>query len=84
MESSGVIVSSTSYIFISHREELIDTNIEESVSKMQSVIELARVIRDRKTIPTKYPLREVVVIDTDQQSLDQITSLQKYILEVTL
>lgn len=65
-----------------HREDLIDTNIEESVSRMQSVIELARVIRDRKTIPTKYPLREVVVIDTNQKSLDQVKLLQKYILEV--
>ncbi|XP_071817894.1 isoleucine--tRNA ligase, cytoplasmic-like isoform X3 [Apostichopus japonicus] len=75
-------IESVHYLMVPHpREELIDTNIEESVSKMQSVIELARVIRDRKTIPTKYPLREVVVIDTDQQSLDQIKSLQKYILE---
>lgn len=35
------------------REHLIDKNIESAVSRMQSVIELGRVIRDRKTIPVK-------------------------------
>ncbi|XP_020662256.2 isoleucine--tRNA ligase, cytoplasmic [Pogona vitticeps] len=63
------------------REDLIDKNIESSVSKMQSVIELGRVIRDRKTIPVKYPLKEVVVIHKDQQVLEDIRSLEKYILE---
>ena len=36
-----------------HREELIDVAMERSVARMQSVIELARVIRDRKVIPVK-------------------------------
>lgn len=35
------------------RHTLIDEAIERSVSKMQSVIELGRVLRDRKTIPIK-------------------------------
>ena len=35
------------------REELIDADIEESVSVMQAVIELGRVIRDRRTMPNK-------------------------------
>lgn len=34
-------------------EELIDKKTESAVSRMQSVIELGRVIRDRKTIPIK-------------------------------
>ncbi|XP_060095862.1 isoleucine--tRNA ligase, cytoplasmic [Heteronotia binoei] len=63
------------------REDLIDKNIENSVSRMQSVIELGRVIRDRKTIPVKYPLKEVVVIHHDPQALEDIRSLEKYILE---
>jgi isoleucyl-tRNA synthetase len=33
---------------------------------MQSVIELGRVVRDRKTMPVKYPLPELVVIHKDQ------------------
>ncbi|KAK7878408.1 hypothetical protein WMY93_034348, partial [Mugilogobius chulae] len=38
------------YLF---RESLIDKRIESAVSQMQSVIELGRVIRDRKTLPVK-------------------------------
>ncbi|XP_061147460.1 isoleucine--tRNA ligase, cytoplasmic [Syngnathus typhle] len=63
------------------RENLIDKRIENAVSQMQSVIELGRVIRDRKTLPVKYPLKEVVVIHQDPDALKDIQSLQKYILE---
>ncbi|XP_028853444.1 isoleucine--tRNA ligase, cytoplasmic [Denticeps clupeoides] len=63
------------------REALIDKRIESAVSRMQSVIELGRVIRDRKTLPVKYPLKEVVVIHQDPEALRDIQSLQKYILE---
>eukprot|EP00057_Strongylocentrotus_purpuratus_P012333 XP_011666807.1 PREDICTED: LOW QUALITY PROTEIN: isoleucine--tRNA ligase, cytoplasmic [Strongylocentrotus purpuratus] len=62
-------------------QDLIDSKIETAVSNMQTVIELARVIRDRATIPTKYPLKEVVVINTDQGCLDDIRSLEKYVIE---
>ncbi|NXR18321.1 SYIC protein, partial [Cinclus mexicanus] len=63
------------------REDLIDKKIESAVSCLQSVIELGRVIRDRKTIPVKYPLKEVVVIHQDPEALENIRSLEKYILE---
>lgn len=38
---------------LTSRESLIDKCIESAVSQMQSVIELGRVIRDRKTLPVK-------------------------------
>ncbi|KAL6112197.1 iars1 [Pungitius sinensis] len=63
------------------RESVIDKRIESAVCQMQSVIELGRVIRDRKTLPVKYPLKEVVVIHQDPEALKDIQSLQKYILE---
>ncbi|XP_030061152.1 isoleucine--tRNA ligase, cytoplasmic [Microcaecilia unicolor] len=63
------------------RENLIDKHIESAVSRMQSVVELGRVIRDRKTIPIKYPLKQVVVIHQDSEALKDIRSLEKYILE---
>uniref|UniRef100_G3NVR3 Isoleucine--tRNA ligase, cytoplasmic n=1 Tax=Gasterosteus aculeatus aculeatus TaxID=481459 RepID=G3NVR3_GASAC len=63
------------------RETVIDKRIESAVCQMQSVIELGRVIRDRKTLPVKYPLKEVVVIHQDPEALKDIQSLQKYILE---
>ncbi|KAH6928612.1 hypothetical protein HPB50_017382 [Hyalomma asiaticum] len=61
--------------------ELIEEVVERSVSRMQTVIELGRIVRDRKTLPLKYPLREVVVIHKDQQYLDDVASLKQYILE---
>ncbi|KAL0585226.1 Isoleucine--tRNA ligase, cytoplasmic [Plecturocebus cupreus] len=48
---------------------------------MQSVIELGRVIRDRKTIPIKYPLKEIVVIHQDLEALKDGKSLEKYVIE---
>ena len=48
---------------------------------MQAVIELGRVVRDRKTMPVKYPLPEIVVINKDQQVLDDVLSLRDYILD---
>ncbi|XP_073324245.1 isoleucine--tRNA ligase, cytoplasmic [Pagrus major] len=74
--------SSIHYLMLPQvRESVIDKRIESAVSQMQSVIELGRVIRDRKTLPVKYPLKEVVVIHQDQEALKDIQSLQKYILE---
>ncbi|XP_031424331.1 isoleucine--tRNA ligase, cytoplasmic [Clupea harengus] len=74
--------SSIHYLMLPQvRESLIDKRIESAVSQMQSVIELGRVIRDRRTMPVKYPLKEVVVIHQDPEALQDITSLQKYILE---
>ena len=35
------------------RESLIDVNIETAVSRMQTVVELGRVIRNRRTLPMK-------------------------------
>ncbi|XP_063282541.1 isoleucine--tRNA ligase, cytoplasmic [Pelobates fuscus] len=63
------------------RENLIDKKIESAVSRMQSVIELGRVIRDRKILPVKYPLKEVIVIHQDPEALSDIKSLEKYIVE---
>ncbi|XP_059150471.1 isoleucine--tRNA ligase, cytoplasmic-like [Physella acuta] len=63
------------------REFMIQKKIETAVARMQSVIELGRVVRDRKTLPLKYPLKEVVAIVKDQDSMDDLRSLEKYILE---
>ncbi|CAH1783925.1 unnamed protein product [Owenia fusiformis] len=70
------------YLMLPHpREELIHAEIEEAVLRMQTVVELGRVVRDRATMPVKYPLREIVVIHQEQAVLDDVRSSQKYILE---
>lgn len=58
----------------------IRTNIEVAVGRMQSVIELGRVMRDRKTMPIKYPVPEIIVIQKDEQYLKDIKSLETFIL----
>uniref|UniRef100_A0A8C4RAC4 isoleucine--tRNA ligase n=1 Tax=Eptatretus burgeri TaxID=7764 RepID=A0A8C4RAC4_EPTBU len=63
------------------REYQIDEQIEQAVARMQSIIELGRVIRDRKTIPIRYPLKEVVVIVESDEAQRDVLILQKYILE---
>ncbi|KRT82124.1 tRNA synthetase, partial [Oryctes borbonicus] len=61
-------------------QNLIDEKIERAVSRMQTVIELGRVIRDRKTMPIKYPLPEVVVVHQNPEYLADVESLQSYVL----
>ena len=42
--------------FFSYRVEFIHEEVERSVARMQTVIELGRVARDRKTLPIKVIL----------------------------
>jgi len=63
------------------REDLIYLDVERAVSRMQTVIELGRVARDRKTLPLKYPLPEFVILHNDEKYMEDITSLQSYVSE---
>ncbi|KAL2372634.1 Isoleucine--tRNA ligase, cytoplasmic [Blastomyces gilchristii] len=63
------------------REELFDDVIERQVGRMQKVIELGRIARERRSIGLKSPLKTLVVIHQDQQYLDDVRSLESYILE---
>ena len=63
------------------RRELFDSEIERRVSRMQRVIDLARVSRERRTIGLKTPLKTLVVIHHDPTYLDDVKSLGSYITE---
>ncbi|GFN18760.1 isoleucine--tRNA ligase [Aspergillus tubingensis] len=63
------------------REELFDEVVERRVARMQKVIDMARISRERRNIGLKTPLKTLVVIHQDQQYLDDVKSLQGYILE---
>jgi len=63
------------------RRELIFEDVEVAVSRMQAVIELGRVARDRKTLPLKYPLPELVIVHSDEQFMKDVKAFEKYILE---
>ena len=58
--------------FPTANESLIDSGIEAAVAKMQTVIELGRVIRDRNTMPIKYPLKEVIVVMESEEALKDV------------
>lgn len=63
------------------QEFLIDEDVERCVSYMQTIVNVGRVARDRRTMPLKYPLPEAIVICKEQAILDQVRTLEKYILE---
>ncbi|KAJ2907126.1 tRNA synthetases class I-domain-containing protein [Zalerion maritima] len=63
------------------REELFNPEIERRVGRMQRVIELARVSRERRAMGLKTPLKTLVVVHNDQQYLDDVKSLESYITE---
>lgn len=63
------------------REELFDEVVERQVKRMQAVIELGRICRDRANKGLKIPLKTLIVIHPEQEYLDDIKSLENYILE---
>ncbi|XP_057762341.1 isoleucine--tRNA ligase, cytoplasmic [Arachis stenosperma] len=59
-----------------------DERIEQSVSRMMTIIDLARNIRERNNKPLKTPLREMVIVHPDVNFLDDIAGkLREYVLE---
>ncbi|RDA94346.1 hypothetical protein CP533_3807 [Ophiocordyceps camponoti-saundersi (nom. inval.)] len=68
-------------LFPEVRLGLFDVEVERRVGRMQRVIDLARVSRERRAVGLKTPLRSLVVIHHDQQYLDDIVTLQNYVTE---
>ncbi|CAI4054872.1 isoleucine--tRNA ligase ILS1 SKDI_02G0330 [Saccharomyces kudriavzevii IFO 1802] len=63
------------------RKEYFDEAIETAVSRMQSVIDLGRNIREKKTISLKTPLKTLVILHSDQSYLKDVEALKNYIIE---
>ncbi|ETN76085.1 isoleucine--tRNA ligase [Necator americanus] len=61
-------------------DSLIDESVERRVQAMRDCIDLVRVLRERKGIPVKYPLKEMIVVNRERQFLDDLRSLEHYIL----
>ncbi|CAN8276066.1 unnamed protein product [Cochlearia groenlandica] len=56
--------------------------IEQSVTRMMTIIDLARNIRERHKLPLKTPLKEMTVVHPDAEFLNDITGkLREYVLE---
>ncbi|KOH00775.1 isoleucine--tRNA ligase ILS1 [Saccharomyces eubayanus] len=63
------------------RKEYFDEAIETAVSRMQSVIDLGRNIREKKTISLKTPLKTLVILHSDESYLKDVEALKNYIIE---
>ncbi|KAJ9112886.1 hypothetical protein QFC19_000441 [Naganishia cerealis] len=61
------------------REEYFDPVVERQVKRMQSIIELTRIIRERSRIPIKQPLQELIIFHHDPEYLADVKALETYI-----
>ncbi|KAF9741821.1 isoleucine--tRNA ligase [Paraphaeosphaeria minitans] len=59
------------------REELFDEVVERQVKRMQAVIDLGRICRDRANKGLKTPLKTLVIIHPDSEYLDDLRALEK-------
>ncbi|GAB9463465.1 Isoleucine-trna ligase [Globisporangium polare] len=57
----------------------IDENVETRMKNLQDVIEMGRVVRERRTISLKNPVTKVIVVSTDKAALDGLELLKTYI-----
>ncbi|KAI6238191.1 Isoleucyl-tRNA synthetase [Aphelenchoides fujianensis] len=60
--------------------ELIDETVERRIAAMRQVVDIARAIREKKEISVRYPLKEIAVVNRDPQFLQDVESLQQYLL----
>eukprot|EP01083_Nonionella_stella_P031113 85190_1 len=56
-----------------------DPRIETKISRLRSVIELARKARDAKNIRTKQPLSDLTIVNPDADYLQDIVDLQEFV-----
>lgn len=64
-----------------YETELIDEAVENRIGRMQSAIELGRLIRDRNVLPIKTPLSEVMFVDSEADVLKDLKEMQTYITD---
>ena len=58
-----------------------DKDLEKNAQDMIDVINLVRIIRNKKVLSQKIPLKQIIVCPKDKQTRDNILSLKKYILD---
>ena len=68
-------------LFPEEKKEYLNSEIERAVSRMQTVIELGRVIREQNNISLKTPCRNLIIISPDAEFHADVRSLEEYIKE---
>lgn len=67
---------------LAEKEREGDTHIEESVGRMQSVIDIVRQLRTKHNRSVKTPLKEITIVHVDESFLSDISGdLQEYVAE---
>lgn len=61
------------------QEVYFNEDVERRVNRMQNIIELGRVSRERRTIGLKTPLKSLIVIHSDPLYLEDVQTLEYYI-----
>jgi hypothetical protein len=56
-----------------------DEEIEKQVELMQTIINLGRTLRERRTISLKMPVRKLVIVHTDTAVLQRAQALERYV-----
>jgi isoleucyl-tRNA synthetase len=64
-----------------YNEKLLDDKIEKMMNNMISVIELGRKLREKNKISLKKPVAKLVIINYDEDFLNNVKTLEKYIVE---
>jgi isoleucyl-tRNA synthetase len=49
------------------------------MKNLQSVVEMGRVVRERRTISLKNPVKKVIVVSSDEKTLDGLRRLETYL-----
>eukprot|EP01137_Pigoraptor_chileana_P000643 Opistho-2@37120 len=82
-ELEGVDVRSIHFLLVPEvrEQDAAESSIVRAVERMQTVIDLARVVRERKTFPIKYPLPELVIIHPNEEYRRDIESLADFVVD---
>jgi len=59
----------------------LDGEIESQVECLQEVIDLGRIVREKKKVSMKMPLKEVIIVTRDQKKLAACKKLEKYLYQ---
>ncbi|XP_055844017.1 isoleucine--tRNA ligase, cytoplasmic-like [Episyrphus balteatus] len=70
----SVLIPKINHDFIQPLDEL-------SVARMQIIIDLGRVLRERNVIPLKYPVAELVIVHLSEDFLNELERMKEIILK---
>lgn len=81
-EKPGVDTRSVHFLeFPSVKTHYFNPVIERKVLRMKTVIDLGRALREKNLISNKKPLRELIVVHSDEEYLSDCKELEQYILD---